>query len=140
VAFVYPVLILLRATAWENWHILGKSNSHYFLLSWKSHQIFLSLYKKYKLNIFGLKNWFCNFLENSFLLFYLKIFKITKRKNKIYGSLIVFLYKNWLSHLEKCQKLGMGFFFYFLSFATFIHFSDENLACEHELNIFFSLI
>jgi hypothetical protein len=36
---------LLRATSWENWHILGKSNSHYFLLSWNSHQIFFSLYK-----------------------------------------------------------------------------------------------
>jgi hypothetical protein len=30
----------------------------------------------------------------------------------------------------------MGFFFYFLSFVNFFHFSDENLACEHELNNF----
>jgi hypothetical protein len=29
----------------------------------------------------------------------------------------------------------MGFFF--LSFANFFHFSDANLACEHELNNFF---
>jgi hypothetical protein len=31
----------------------------------------------------------------------------------------------------------MDLFFYFLSFANFFHFSDENLACEHELNTFF---
>jgi hypothetical protein len=36
----------------------------------------------------------------------------------------------------KCQKLEMGFFFYYLSFANFFHFSDENLACEQELNNF----
>jgi hypothetical protein len=74
--------ISLRATAWENWH-MRTSNSHYFLLSWNSHQIFFSLYKKYKSNIFGLQNWappflhssksqFCNFLEYAlFLLIYL---------------------------------------------------------------------
>jgi hypothetical protein len=31
----------------------------------------------------------------------------------------------------------MGLFFYFLSFANFFNFSDEKLACEHELNNFF---
>jgi hypothetical protein len=57
--------VLLRATAWENWHIVRKSNSHYFLLSWNSHQIFFSPYKKYKLNIFGLQNWAPPFLQGS---------------------------------------------------------------------------
>jgi hypothetical protein len=57
--------ISLRATACKNWHILGKSNSHYFLLSWNSHQIFFSLYKKYNLNIFGLKNCAPPFLQSS---------------------------------------------------------------------------
>jgi hypothetical protein len=62
-----PHLVLtLRATAWENWHIFGKSNSYYFLLlSWNSHQIFFSLYKKYKLNIFGLQNWAPPSLQSS---------------------------------------------------------------------------
>jgi hypothetical protein len=36
--------------------------------------------------------------------------------------------QNIVSHLRKCQKLGMGFFFYFLSIDNFFHFSDENLA------------
>jgi hypothetical protein len=41
-------------------HCLGNvhiKNSHYFLLSWNSHQIFFSLHKNTKLNIFGLQNW-----------------------------------------------------------------------------------
>jgi hypothetical protein len=46
------------------------------------------------------------------------------------------LYQNWWENLEKCQKWD-GFFFYFLSFANFFHFSDENLECEHEPNNFF---
>jgi hypothetical protein len=72
----YVNSFVLRATAWEKWLILGKSNSHYFLQSWYLHQIFFSLYKKCKLNIFGPQNWappflqiqnrrFCNFLENT---------------------------------------------------------------------------
>jgi hypothetical protein len=49
-------------------HCLGNmqiENSHYFLLSRNSHQIFFSLYKKYKLNIFGLKNCAPSFLQSS---------------------------------------------------------------------------
>jgi hypothetical protein len=47
---------------------------------------------------------------------------MTLCKKKVYGSLknntnYCFLYQNWLSHLEKCQKLGMVFYFYFFSFA-----------------------
>jgi hypothetical protein len=38
------------------------------------------------------------------------------------------------------SKIRDGIYFLFLSFANFFHFSDENLACEHELNNFFSLI
>jgi hypothetical protein len=53
---------------------------------------------------------------------------------------IIVFYQNCLFHLGKCKKLGMGFFFYFLGFANFFHFSYENLACEHELNNFFSSI
>jgi hypothetical protein len=29
---------------------------------------------------------------------------------------------------RKMSKIRMGFFFYFLSFANFLHISDENLA------------
>jgi hypothetical protein len=86
---------------------------------WNSHKIFFSPNKKKKLNIFGLQNWAPPFLQSS------------KCKKKVYGS---FLYQNWLSHLEKCQKLGMRFFF--LSFANFFHLSDENLAWENELTFF----
>jgi hypothetical protein len=39
---------------------------------------------------------------------------------------------------RKMSKIRDGIFiFYLLSFANFIHFSDENLACEHDLNTFF---
>jgi hypothetical protein len=75
-------------------HYLGNvqiENSHSFLLIWNSHQIFFSLYKKYKLNIFGLQIWARPFLQSlksavlqfsRKLLFYLKIFKIIKYKKK----------------------------------------------------------
>jgi hypothetical protein len=94
-------------------------NSHYFLLSWNSHQTHSSYFAEFKIGGFA----------------------IFLKKKKVYGSLrnntnYCFLY-HWLSHHEKCQKLGMGIFFYFLSFANFFHFSDANLACEHELNNFF---
>jgi hypothetical protein len=36
-----------------------------------------------------------------------------------------------------CKMKGMGFFFYFWSFANFFHFSDEKQPCEHELNNFY---
>jgi hypothetical protein len=39
--------------------------------------------------------------------------------------------------ISKMSKIRDGIFFYFLSFTNFFHFSDENLACEHELNNFF---
>jgi hypothetical protein len=61
----WPYILFLRATACKNWHILGKFNSHYFLLRWNSLQIFFSLYKKYKLNIFGLQNCAPPFLQSS---------------------------------------------------------------------------
>jgi hypothetical protein len=39
---------------------------------------------------------------------------------------------------RKMSKIRDGiFYFYFLSFANFFHFSDENLAFAHELNNFF---
>jgi hypothetical protein len=38
---------------------------------------------------------------------------------------------------RKMSKMRDGIFFYFLSFTNFFHFSDENQACEHELNNFF---
>jgi hypothetical protein len=38
---------------------------------------------------------------------------------------------------RKLAKIRDGIFFYFLSFANFFHFSDENLQCVHEQNIFF---
>jgi hypothetical protein len=40
--------------------------------------------------------------------------------------------------ISKMSTISDGIFFNFLSFANFFHFSDENLACEHELNnVFF---
>jgi hypothetical protein len=38
---------------------------------------------------------------------------------------------------RKMSKIKEGIFFYFFSFANFFHFSDEDLACDHELNNFF---
>jgi hypothetical protein len=120
-------MILIRVTAWENWHILGKSNSHYYLLSWNSHQIFFSLNKKYELNIFSLQNCAPPFLQSSksavlqfswkrtlFLLFYVKIFKITKCKNKVYGSLntnYCFFISNLTFPSRKLSKIRDGIFF-----------------------------
>jgi hypothetical protein len=37
--------------------------------------------------------------------------------------------------ISKNVKIRDGIFFLFL--ANFFHFSDENLACEHEINNFF---
>jgi hypothetical protein len=81
--------IVLRATAWENGHILGKSNSHYFYWAEtptkfslvyirNTNQIFLA----YKMRSFFIAEFkiggFAIFLKTHFfLLFYLKIFKIT---------------------------------------------------------------
>jgi hypothetical protein len=57
---------------------------------------------------------------------------------KVLGTIQIIVFKSKLTFpSRKMPKLGMGFFFYFLSFAIFFHFSDENLACEHEINIFF---
>jgi hypothetical protein len=38
---------------------------------------------------------------------------------------------------RKMSKIRDGIFFLFLEFCQFFHFSDENLACEQELNNFF---
>jgi hypothetical protein len=73
-----------------------------------------------------------------FLLFYLKIFKITKCKKKIYG-IIAFYIKTDFPISNNVKNWGKDFFLNFLSFANFFHFSDENLPCEHEPNKFFLL-
>jgi hypothetical protein len=38
--------------------------------------------------------------------------------------------------ISKMSEISDGIFF-FLSFSNFFHFSDANLACEHEQNNFF---
>jgi hypothetical protein len=50
-------------------------------------------------------------------------------------QIIVFISKRTFPS-RKMSKIRDGIFF-FLSFANFFHFSDENLACEHELSKFF---
>jgi hypothetical protein len=52
-------------------------------------------------------------------------------------QIIVFYIKTDFSISKNDKNYGWDFIFYFLSFDNFLHFSDENLACEHELNNFF---
>jgi hypothetical protein len=46
-------------------------------------------------------------------------------------QIIVFYIKTNFPISNIVKNLGWEFFFYFLSFANFVHFSDDNLACEH---------
>jgi hypothetical protein len=55
---------------------------------------------------------------------------------EVLGTIKINVFYNKLTFpSRKMSKIRDGIFF-FLTFANFFHFSDVNLACEHELNNF----